>query len=82
MGNFYYYGRFKDKKDSMAKTSVAHRTIRARCSGELLRRFDEYKFYSPQRYNESEFIKTLIKEAIDKRDADSWAKEVEELYAR
>lgn len=77
MSEFYPYPNYsKIKKSAVANPSVAHRTLRARCSGELLKRFDEHKYYSPQRYNESEFIKTLIKEALDKRDADSWAEEV------
>lgn len=80
MYEFYPYKHYpKVKKQPLANQSVAHRTIRARCSGELLKRFDEHKFYSPQRYNESEFIKVLIKEALDKRDAENWQKEVEEM---
>lgn len=67
----------KIKRSTVASTSVAHRTLRARCSGELLKKFNEHKFYSKQ--TESEFLRTLIKEALNKREADSWAEEVKDL---
>lgn len=73
----HYHGRFKNKSKDVASRIVAHKTLRSRCSGELLKRFNEHKYYSKQ--TESDFLRTLITEALDKRDADSWAEEVRDL---
>lgn len=73
----YYYGHFKDKNKSVAKQNVAHKTIRARMSGDLLKQFREHKSYSG--IDESKFVRTLIKEALDKREADSWVEEIKDL---
>lgn len=78
MWEFRGYCRdYKTKNNSVAQLSVAHRTLRARVSGDLLKKFDEHKSYSNQ--NESEFIRTLIKEAIEKRELESWQEEIKDL---
>lgn len=46
-------------------------------SGDLLKQFREHKSYSG--IDESKFVRTLIKEALDKREADSWVEEIKDL---
>lgn len=82
MSEFYPYPNYsRCKKRAVVQSGVVHsRKLQFRLSGDSLKQFDGHKYYSPQRDNESEFIKILIKEALDKREAESWAKEVEEMF--
>jgi len=78
MYEFYPYKHYsKIKNNSVTNPNMLHKTVRARISGDLLKQFREYKSYSGM--NEGKFLRTLIKEALNKREADSWAQEVANL---
>ena len=48
-------------------------------SGSLLKKFNEHLYYE-QDDNRSKFIKILIKEALEKRESESWEKELQEDF--
>ena len=79
MSDFYPYPHYSKMKNKGVSTSVVLRSEKKqfRLSGEELKRFNEHKFYS--KLDESKFIKQLITEALDKREADSWMEEVKDL---
>ena len=73
----HYYGRHKHHNKTVAQTSVAQKTIRARMSGGRLARFERHKNYSG--LDESKFLRQLIDEALNKRESDSWQEETKEM---
>ena len=78
--NFHYYGKHKHQNKTVATTTVAHKTLRARFSGILLDKFLNQLRYSEQK--ESELLRTLVDEAINERERKSWETECEEMFKK
>ena len=73
----HYYGRHK--KRVVQPNVVQFKKEQFRMSGDLLKKFDQHLYYE-QDDNRSKFIKTLIKEALEKRESESWEKELQEDF--
>ena len=69
---------FKRKNKAVVQSSVLQsKKKQFRISGKDLKQFEDHFYYAEE--NESLFIKTLIKEALDKRESDMWEEELKDF---